>query len=132
MGASTAAKKKMEPVQRVSESRRMKRRKVTVVPPECSKGEPHIRQRKVDVGHPRRKTMLQRYGNAVHYFAQDLLGLLGALERGRIARADDEAVRKGWHGELFEVIGDAEVASLEECHGLGGVIEHERAAGRDS
>ena len=61
VGASTAAKKKMEPIHNVSDSNRTKRKKVKMKPPEIMK-------------------KLNGYGHAVYHFAQNLFGLFGALE----------------------------------------------------
>ena len=113
IGASTAAKKKIEPIHRVSDEQ----------PDEAQKG-----QRSASG----KRTMLQRHGYAVHHFAQNLLGLVGALERGSIAGTDHQAVRKGRHDQLLEVIRNAEVAAFQKRHGLRRVIEHQRAARRNS
>src|SRR5713101_2228099 len=53
------------------------------------------------------------------------------LQRG-VARTGDNAMGENGNGELFEVVGEAIVAAIEEGAGLRGALEHECAAGADA
>src|SRR5712692_2164153 len=77
-------------------------------------------------------TRSQRNGDGFNDIAKNgIRGFRFFLQRG-MARTGDNAMRENGNGELFEVVGEAIVAAIEEGAGLRGALEHECAAGADA
>src|SRR2546423_15433165 len=89
-GAAPAEKKMMPPSQMASESTMRNRRKFIWL----------------------LITELHRHRDAFHNVAQNLLALLGYLERGGIAGVHHHAMREGRHSQLLEVFRSGEVAAF--------------------
>src|SRR5437016_9979725 len=79
-----------------------------------------------------RTVSLHRYRYFFHDLAQDFFCLLRFLQGRGIAGVDYDAVGEAAHGQALEVFRGGEVAAFEKGHGLGGAVEHLRAAGRDA
>src|SRR5579872_3204965 len=75
---------------------------------------------------------LHRYGYTLHDLAEQLFGLRGLLQCGRVSGIHHHAMGEYVGGERFEVLRHAEVASIQVGMGLRGAIEHKRAARRDA
>src|SRR5258708_39290485 len=77
-------------------------------------------------------SLLERYANRLHNFAQNIFGGFRFLLQRSVARAGHYAVGKDGHGELLEIIRQAEVAPFKKCPRLSGALQHERATRADS
>src|SRR5258706_5207642 len=58
-------------------------------------------------------------------------GLRFFLERG-VAGAGHHAMGEDGDGELLEIVGQAEIATIEECAGLRGALQHQSATRADA
>src|SRR5258708_35807370 len=58
-------------------------------------------------------SLLKRYANRLHDFAQNIFGGFRFFLQRRVARAGHSALEQDGHGELLEIAGQAEVAPFE-------------------
>src|SRR6266704_364988 len=79
-----------------------------------------------------RRTQSYRYGDALDDVTQDVVTLVGFLQRGRVTGVDHHTMREDWHHQRFEISRLGECSPIEIGHGLSGAVQHERAARRNS
>src|SRR3954465_14228476 len=75
---------------------------------------------------------LDRNGNRIQDFLNDLLGLFCFFQGGGVEAAHGYAVGEDRDDQRLEVFRDAEGASVDEGHPPGRAVEHLRSAGRDT
>ena len=74
----------------------------------------------------------QRDGDGVDDFAKNIPGgLRFFLQRG-VTRAGDNAMRENGDGQVLEIVGEAEIAAIEEGASLCSALEHQGAARADA
>src|SRR5882762_463762 len=68
---------------------------------------------------------LKRNANGIEDFAQGGFRRLRFSLQRSVARAGDDTMREDRDGKLLKIVGQAEVAPVEEGASLGGTLEHQ-------
>src|ERR1700730_15197590 len=113
VGASTNAKKMRPPIQQTSEISMRNLRKV-------------IRE---DYISPRSR-YLDWHRHVIHDLFHHLIRLLRPLRCRGVLSVDGDAMREHGNRQRFEIFWSAEVAAVQERHGLGCTVERLRATRR--
>src|ERR1700680_4832469 len=91
-----------------------------------------LRRQTLHSPNPLRLLNSHRDADGIDNLAEHVFGVLRFFLEGCMSRARHHAMGKHGDCKLFEIVGEAEVASIEEGAGLRGALEHQSATRADA